>query len=335
MDILPVLHHSSNYDFISFLDKYSLDLKPVEISTLQMNITYLCNQACLHCHVDASPKRTEQMQPAIMQQCLEILSHNPQMRIVDITGGAPELHPDFCFLVQSIKDMQRHVIIRHNLTVQADPHPLSGQDMGWLPEFFAAQKVEIISSLPYFQEFFTDRQRGKGVFNKSIKALQTLNRHGYGMPGTNLMLNLVYNPAGAFLPAAQQELQEQFKHNLSRLDIYFNNLFTITNMPIHRFAESLKRRNTYDEYMQKLMQSFNPAAAAGIMCRNMISVGYDGRLYDCDFNQMLDMQIYQQSKPLTVFDFDAQSLLHRSILFDSHCFGCTAGAGSSCGGATV
>ncbi|MDQ7051782.1 MAG: arsenosugar biosynthesis radical SAM protein ArsS, partial [candidate division KSB1 bacterium] len=239
------------------------------------------------------------------------------------------------YMVVEAKKLGKHVMVRHNLTVTFDGHPQTGESKRYLPDFFAENQVEVISSLPYYQEYFTDRQRGRGVFQKSIDSLRLLNEKGYGHDGTGLLLNLVYNPAGAFLPAPQANLEADFKHELkNRFGIVFNSLFTITNMPIHRFKEMLYRKNIYDDYMEKLTSNFNPSAAEGVMCRSLISVGYDGRLYDCDFNQMLDMQI-ENGKPMTIFNFDFDQLMQRKIRFASHCFGCTAGAGSSCGGATA
>ena len=303
------------------------------IETLQVNITKKCNQACLHCHVDASPKRTEQMDKRTIDQCLEILNSNAEIKNIDITGGAPELNPHFDYLVEEAKKLDKQIMVRHNLTVTIDGDPVTGESKMYLPEFYAKHNVEVISSLPYYQEYFTDKQRGKGVFQKSIESLRMLNEQGYGKNESALKLDLVYNPVGAFLPASQQSLEEDFKKELwDKYQLRFNKLFTMTNMPIHRFKEQLERHDTYDDYMTKLINAFNPSAAQGIMCRSLISVGYDGKLYDCDFNQMLDMQIYN-SKPLDVFNFDLSYLKKRNILFDSHCFGCTAGSGSSCGGA--
>jgi len=326
---------SVHYDFNRYLENRKLDPKPVSIETLQVNITKLCNQACHHCHVDASPKRTEEMDQRTVDRCLEILTENERIINLDITGGAPELHPHFDYFVLEAKKLNKHVMVRHNLTVTFDGHPHTGESKRYLPEFFAENKVEVISSLPYYQEFFTDKQRGKGVFNKSVESIRLLNNQGYGQENTGLELNLVYNPVGTYLPPPQENLEKDYKRELKdKFDLVFNKLFTITNMPIHRFREFLLRSGTYEEYMEKLINAFNPAAAEGVMCRSLISVGYDGRIYDCDFNQMLDMQI-QNGKPLTVFDFDYDELLNRRILFDSHCFGCTAGNGSSCGGTTA
>jgi len=318
------------------LAQHGLDLAPLGVETLQVNVTRLCNQACQHCHVDASPKRTEQMSRETVDRCLEILARNPAITKLDITGGAPELNPHFDYFVEAARGLNKHVMVRHNLTVTIDGNPQTGERKRYLPEFFARHRVEVISSLPYFQEFFTDKQRGNGVFKKSVESLRLLNEQGYGKSdGRGLALNLVYNPVGAFLPAPQEGLERQFKKELeAKFGVVFNGLFTITNMPINRFKKDLERLGAYDEYMTRLVNSFNPAAARGVMCRSLISVGHDGRLYDCDFNQMLDLNLSEESGG-TVFDFDLDRLLHRKIIFGQHCYGCAAGAGSSCGGATA
>ncbi|MBK9247383.1 MAG: arsenosugar biosynthesis radical SAM protein ArsS [Ignavibacteria bacterium] len=331
---LPVLQSASDlpYNFQQVVNKHHLNLSPLSIDTLQVNITKMCNQACLHCHVDASPKRTESMDLRTVNACLEILQNHPEIINLDITGGAPELNPHFDYLVIEAKKLGKHVMIRHNLTVTLEGHPTTSESKEYLPAFFAEHHVEVISSLPYYQEFFTDKQRGKGVFHKSIESALRLNSVGFGMPNSGLLFNLVYNPVGSFLPAPQANLEQDFKLELrTKYGIEFNHLFTMTNMPIHRFKDNLQRRGAFQDYMDKLLHAFNPTAAGGIMCRSLISVGYDGSLYDCDFNQMLDMNIHAGEK-MTVFNFDAQKLLQRNILFASHCFGCTAGAGSSCGG---
>jgi radical SAM/Cys-rich protein len=318
------------------LAEHGLDLAPLGVETLQVNVTRLCNQACHHCHVDASPKRTEQMSRETVDRCLEILARNPAITKLDITGGAPELNPHFDYFLEAARGLNKHVMVRHNLTVTIDGNPQTGERKRYLPEFFARHRVEVISSLPYFQEFFTDKQRGNGVFKKSVESLRLLNEQGYGKSdGRGLTLNLVYNPVGAFLPAPQETLERQFKKELeAKFGVVFNGLFTITNMPINRFKKDLERLGAYDEYMTRLGNSFNPAAARGVMCRSLISVGHDGSLYDCDFNQMLDLNLSEESGG-TVFDFDLDRLLDRKIIFGQHCYGCAAGAGSSCGGTTA
>ncbi len=325
----------NEYDFDEHVKKYRLNVSPISVETLQVNITKLCNQACLHCHVDSSPKRTEHMDLKTIDKCLEVLGSDDRIKNLDITGGAPELHQHFQYMVKEARKMNKHVMVRHNLTVTHDPHPLTGASNLYLPEFFAENEVELVSSMPYYQEYFTDKQRGRGVFAKSIESLKMLNEQGYGKGNKKLILDLVYNPVGAFLPASQCDLKSRFKKELlDKYNITFDNLFVITNMPIHRFKEDLIRRNDYEDYMEKLVNAFNPLAVEGIMCRSMVSVSYDGKIYDCDFNQMLEMQIKKETEK-TIFDFDYNELLERKILFGSHCFGCTAGAGSSCGGETV
>jgi radical SAM/Cys-rich protein len=323
----------NKYDFSLNLKEKNIKLPPLSIDTLQVNVTLKCNQACLHCHVDASPKRTEQMSKETVDKCLEILKDNAQIKTLDITGGAPELNPHFDYFVVEAKKLGKHVMVRHNLTVIIDGDPDTGESKMYLPKFYAENEVEVISSLPYYQEYFTDKQRGRGVFQKSVDSLRMLNEVGYGNEHGKLILDLVYNPVGAFLPASQESLEKDFKKELwKNFQIKFNKLYTITNMPIHRFKEQLERQGTYEDYMEKLINAFNPAAAEGVMCRSLLSVSYDGNIYDCDFNQMLDLQVFND-KPMTVFNFDFQKLINRDIIFDSHCFGCTADAGSSCGGA--
>ncbi|MGH9576576.1 MAG: arsenosugar biosynthesis radical SAM (seleno)protein ArsS, partial [Terriglobales bacterium] len=247
------------------------------------------------------------------------------------------LNPHFDYFVTSARELGKHVMVRHNLTVTIDGNPQTGESKRYLPEFFARHRVEVISSLPYYQEFFTDAQRGSGVFKKSMEAMKRLNAAGFGVEGSGLQLNLVYNPVGPYLPPAQPALEADYKRELKdKFGIVFNGLFTITNMPINRFRLHLEKSGQYDAYMEKLLAAFNPAAAEGVMCRSLISVGHDGTLYDCDFNQMLEMEVRNGSgKPATIYDFDFDALVARRIRFDAHCLGCTAGAGSSCGGATA
>lgn len=320
--------------FSATVARHGVSLAPRAIGTLQANITRLCNQACVHCHVDASPRRREMMAPETVARLLEILRTTPSIHTLDLTGGAPELHPQFEEMVVEARRAGRHVMVRHNLTVTLDPHPRTKASMRHLPQFFAEHGVEVVSSLPYYQEFFTDKQRGGGVFKKSIESIRLLNEQGFGVDGTGRLLNLVYNPVGPFLPASQESLERDYKRELwSKFQLRFNHLFALTNMPINRFKAQLKVLGTYEEYMEKLVSAFNPQAAGGVMCRDLISVAYDGTLYDCDFNQMLDMAI-GDDKPLTLANFDAERLVARQIRVGDHCFGCTAGAGSSCGGAT-
>ncbi|GAC1402570.1 MAG: arsenosugar biosynthesis radical SAM protein ArsS [Ktedonobacteraceae bacterium] len=303
-------------------------LKTTGISTLQINVGKRCNQTCAHCHVDAGPDRKEIMPRHVMDACLDFLTRTA-IPTLDITGGAPEMHPNFREIVERATTLGRHVIDRCNLTITRLPN------YSYLPEFLAAHSVEIIASLPSYALKQTDTQRGDGVFEDSIAALQHLNTLGYGKEGTGLSLNLVTNPVGAFLPGSQQSLEKDWKLQLKRrYDIDFNNLYTITNMPISRYLDFLLRSGNLEAYMEKLIMSFNPVAVDGVMCRTTLSVGWDGRLYDCDFNQMLDMTVIATS-PQTIFDATIESLGNRSIMIGQHCYGCTAGAGSSCGGATV
>lgn len=298
------------------------------IEIFQINVGKRCNQICGHCHVDAGPDRLEMMTQETAAECIRALEQT-NIPKVDITGGAPELNPSFRWLVQQASRLGRYVMDRCNLTVLL----LKGQ--ADLAEFLAHHRVEIICSLPYFQERETDRQRGEGVFHRSVDALRRLNGLGYGVPGSGLTLNLVHNPVGAFLPPPQAALEADFRRALDRkFGIQFNHLFCITNMPISRFLEFLLRSGNYAQYMERLAQAFNPQAVAGLMCRSTISVGWDGRLYDCDFNQMLDLEV-GFSAPRHVSNFDLAALNRRRIVTGRHCLGCTAGAGSSCGGATI
>jgi radical SAM/Cys-rich protein len=332
---MSIQQTSPAFDFVGTATKNHVDLKPVSIETLQLNITKLCNQACVHCHVDSSPRRREMASYEVLAKCIEILRTTPQIQNLDITGGAPELHPGFTEFVIAARSHGKNVMVRHNLTVALDPHPITKESMEYIHGFFAEQKVEVISSLPYYQQHFTDKQRGDGVFQKSIESLQRLNRLGYGLPGTGLKLNLVYNPVGPFLPAPQAGLEADYKKHLrANFGIEFNSLYAITNMPIHRFKAQLVVSKTYEDYMEKLVSAFNPTAANGVMCKSLISVSYDGKLYDCDFNQMLGLAV-GEGAPVSIFDFDYDKLLRREIVFKDHCFGCTAGAGSSCGGNTT
>ncbi len=299
-----------------------------EIEILQVNIGKMCNQVCKHCHVDAGPDRKEIMIRETMQFCIDALAKT-NIQTVDITGGAPEMNPDFKWFVSEIRKLNRHIIVRSNLTI------LVSNGFKDYPKFLADNNVEIISSLPYYTASNTDRQRGDGVFDKSIEAIKILNEFGYGKEGTGLILNLVYNPVGAFLPPKQEALEKDYKRELwNKFSIVFNNLYTITNLPISRFLDYLIESGNYLSYMNKLISAFNPAAALNVMCRNTISVGWDGRLYDCDFNQMLELPL-TDGMPHHIKDFDIKLFNRRPIITGRHCYGCTAGAGSSCGGATT
>jgi len=298
------------------------------ITVFQINVGKLCNQTCSHCHVDAGPDRNESMSSETVEQCLAALAMT-DIPTIDITGGAPELNPNFRRLVERSRALGRHIMDRCNLTVLLLPSQQS------LPEFLATNCVEIIASLPYFQATQTDAQRGKGVFEKSIEAIRLLNRLGYGHPRTGLVLNLVYNPVGAFLPPSQQTIEGRFRKELrNRYGVEFNRLYTITNMPISRFLEFLIGSGNYEGYMERLANAFNPLAASGVMCRYILSVGWDGRLYDCDFNQMLELPV-GYGAPEHIRDFDPTRLRQRRIVTRNHCYGCTAGSGSSCGGSVI
>lgn len=301
-------------------------LRATSVDTLQVNVGKLCNQACKHCHVDASPARTEIISRKVVDACLKSLI-DFKIPTLDITGGAPELIPDFRYFVIEARKVNTKVIVRHNLTVMFEP----GQEN--LAEFFAENGVELISSLPYFNAEKTDRQRGTGVFGKSIDALKLLNSVGFGTG--DFTLNLVYNPVGAFLPPEQEAIEADFRREMmNRYGVSFDRLFTITNMPIARFLDWLRRSKNEERYMNTLVNAFNPSTVAGLMCRNLISVDWNGRLFDCDFNQMLDLAV-DCGQPETIFDFDLRKLESRRIVMADHCFGCTAGSGSSCGGAVA
>lgn len=320
--------------FESTIAPLRLDLSPVGIDVLQLNVTRLCNQACVHCHVDASPMRTETMRADVVDACLDVIAAHPGIACVDITGGAPELHPGFESLVERTRALGRRVMVRHNLTVTLDPHPLTGASMLHLPAFFARAGVEVVASLPCYTPEVTDGQRGGGVFDKSIESLRMLNAEGFGVPGTGMVLDLVTNPLGPSLPGPQAALEADFRRVLAeRHGVTFTALFSMANMPVERFASQLEAAGATSGYLNSLARTCNPAVATGIMCRSMVSVGWDGALFDCDFNQMLGM-VVDAGTSRTVFDFDERTLLAREIRFADHCLGCTAGAGSSCGGAT-
>ncbi len=320
--------HGNHLD--SFKDKlkdlgYAV-LTPVKIETFQLNIGKLCNQTCAHCHVDAGPDRQENMTKETLDKCLEIIKLYKFPK-VDITGGAPEMNPHFRWFVEQCSLLGIEVMNRCNLTIIQ-----SNKKYADLPAFFANHKVHVISSLPYFSKSRTDSQRGEGVFEDSILALQKLNEVGYGVLGSGLILDLVYNPSGAFLPGNESSLEGEFKRQLDRkYGIKFNNLFAITNLPISRFLEYLVISGNYEEYMLTLINAFNPATINGLMCRNTISISWDGYIYDCDFNQMLDLKVDTNS--IHINDFKLEELESRNIVVNQHCYGCTAGAGSSCGGA--
>lgn len=324
-------NENDNIHWIPFqqkLEQHQLyPLLPLSIHTLQINIGKMCNQTCKHCHVDAGPDRKEMMSMTTMEQCLQVLKTHPQFHTVDITGGAPEMHPQFRWFVEQIHVLGRKIIVRCNLTIL-----LANKKYHDLPQFYKANQIEVVSSLPFYKKERTDRQRGDGVFDDSIQALHMLNAAGYGIEGSGLFLHLVYNPAGAFLPADQSVLEKEFKSELlHEFGIHFNQLYTITNLPISRYLDYLLQSGNYAQYMNKLVQAFNPTAAKQVMCRSMLSISWDGFIYDCDFNQMLDLKVNGMHRHISEFDIEAIS--QREIIVNQHCFGCTAGAGSSCGGA--
>ena len=304
-------------------------LRPKPLEILQINVGYMCNQVCEHCHVDAGPDRKEIMTRATMELCLDVISKTGA-HTLDLTGGAPEMNPDFRWFVEEAAEAGiQDFIVRSNLTIIR-----ANKKYHDLPEFFANHNVHVVSSLPHYTRGKTDKQRGDGVFDKSIKALQELNRVGYGMPRSNLRLDLVYNPSGAFLPGDQQALEADFKKALKEdFGIEFHQLFVITNLPIARFLDYLIASENYEDYMTALVDAYNPEAVKNVMCTNTISVGWDGWLYDCDFNQMLGMKVDSRIKHIK--DYREDILQDREIAISQHCYGCTAGAGSSCQGAVT
>ena len=303
-------------------------LKATAIEVLQVNVGKVCNQTCQHCHVDAGPDRRESMSRETMEHVVNVF-RSSNIRTLDITGGAPEMNPNFRWLVEQASELNRRVIDRCNLTI------LMANGFQDLPEFLAAHRVEIVASLPCYLEQNCDRQRGDGVFQRSLAALRRLNELGYGKADTGLILNLVYNPVGPSLPPNQQRLESDYRRELlQRYGIEFTALHTITNLPISRFLDDLLQSERFESYMQTLLDAFNPQTVDGVMCRTTISVDWQGHLYDCDFNQMLDINVAKDS-PQHIADFDLDRLVTRRIQTGRHCFGCTAGSGSSCQGALV
>lgn len=304
-------------------------LQPKMLEVLQINVGYMCNQVCSHCHVDAGPDRKEIMTKETMQQCLDIIK-NTKAHTLDLTGGAPEMNPNFRWFVEEASKIGiKDIIVRSNLTIIR-----ANKKYYDLPDFFKKYGIHVISSMPHYTKGKTDKQRGEGIFDISIEVLKQLNSIGYGMEGTGLKLDLVYNPAGAFLPTSQTALEKDFKKSLKEsFDIEFNNLFAITNLPIGRFLESLIVSENYEDYMYSLVDAFNPSTVANVMCTNTISVSWDGWLYDCDFNQILGLKV--DSKIQHIANFNEAILKKRNIITSQHCYGCTAGAGSSCQGAVA
>jgi len=315
--------------FLEKLKETKASINRLETTTLQLNITKKCNQACRHCHVESSPIRTEKMGREVLNRILFLLDGSPEIKTIDITGGAPELHPDFRWFVSELRKKDLQVIDRCNLTVLFEP----GQED--TAEFLAAHQVQVVASLPCYSSKNVDYQRGKGVFGKSIDALKRLNALGYGRPKSELELYLVYNPIGSKLPPSQSMLEEDYRKKLYEdFEIQFTSLFTITNVPIKRFLFDLNRQNKFEEYRQLLIDSFNLKAFEGVMCRSLVSIGYQGEIYDCDFNQMLELSVPGLKK--TIWEIGSFSdFSGEQIRFDDHCFACTAGAGSSCTGVTI
>ena len=301
-------------------------LRPKKLEILQINLGYMCNQVCEHCHVDAGPDRKEIMTVETMKQCLEIIKKT-EAHTLDLTGGAPEMNPNFrWFVEEASKAGIKDFIVRSNLTIIR-----ANKKYHDLPEFFKKHGVHVVSSMPHWTRGKTDKQRGEGVFDKSIKALQELNAVGYGMPNSDLKLDLVYNPSGAFLPGGQKALENDFKKALKEdFDINFHSLFAITNLPISRFLDYLIASENYEDYMFALVDAYNPAAVENVMCTNTLSVSWDGWLFDCDFNQMLNLKVASKVKHIS--DYNEELLQDRNIIINQHCYGCTAGAGSSCQG---
>ncbi len=300
------------------------------IDVLQVNMGKYCNLACIHCHVESGPNRTELMSRETVDAVLRFLGRT-NISTVDITGGAPELNPTFDYLVESSVGLGRHVMDRFNLTVIFEP----GKD--YLPEFFKRHRVELVCSLPCYSEENVDRQGGKGTFELSIRALQIFNELGYGQSESGLVLNLVYNPVGPHLPPPQDQLEQDYKRILKeKFGIIFNRLYCLSNMPITRYATHLKLRGEYEQYMELLESSFNASTLDQVMCRNLISIGWEGTIYDCDFNQMLDLPIRDaDGKALNISTLSVDQVQHLPVTVGDHCYACTAGSGSSCGGALV
>ena len=304
-------------------------LRPKKLEVLQINLGYMCNQVCEHCHVDAGPDRKEIMTKKTMLQCLEVIK-NTNATTLDLTGGAPEMNPNFRWFVdEASKAGIKDFIVRSNLTIIR-----ANKKYYDLPEFFKKHNIHVVSSMPHWTRGKTDKQRGSGVFDKSIKALQDLNAIGYGLPNSKLKLDLVYNPSGAFLPGDQVSMERDFKNALLEdFGIQFHNLFTITNLPVSRFLDYLIASDNYEDYMYSLVDAYNPSAVENVMCTNTISVSWDGYLYDCDFNQMLKLKVASSVKHIS--GYNEELLNNRTIIISQHCYGCTAGAGSSCQGTVI
>lgn len=325
------LVHLHRYHFDRHLQSQGISpLIRQGIGTVQVNVGKVCNQACLHCHVEAGPARTEDMSEAVARRVMQLFAKTKRSTVLDITGGAPELNRNFRSMVREARELGHEVIDRCNLTVFFEP------DMHDLPTFLAEQSVRVVASLPCYSEENVDAQRGKGTFEKSMEALRILGKLGYGKVGTGLVLDLVYNPGGAFLPPCQTTLEAQYREELGAQGIQFSSLLTLSNLPVNRFAKSLQRDGKLEGYMDLLSESFNPATVPGLMCLSQVSISWDGGLYDCDFNQMLEIPC-MSSEPdhhVNIMNLDSfDDLKMTPVRTAAHCFGCTAGAGSSCGGA--
>jgi radical SAM/Cys-rich protein len=330
---LKILQDASLRVVVPFSDKLAgCGVSPLSrgrLTTLQINVGKVCNQTCSHCHVDAGPDRRESMTYETARQVIEFLLRS-EVQTLDITGGAPEMNPHFRMLVQEARRLDKQVIDRCNLTI------LLANGFTDLPEFLAEHQVNVVASLPCYLEENCDAQRGDGVFGKSIAALRRLNALGYAQPKSDLRLDLVYNPTGLGLPPEQQKLEASYKSELeARYGVQFNSLLTITNMPVSRFLDDLLRRGKYEEYLGKLLQSFNPATIQNLMCRSLLSIDWNGFIYDCDFNQMLELAVTQGEQRVHISQLTDDLLADRPIRTANHCYGCTAGSGSSCGGSLV
>lgn len=323
--LLSEQNHVASFD--EHLEQHQLPILSASgIEILQVNVGKMCNMTCRHCHVDAGPDRREIMTRQTIDHCLRAI-RELKVQTVDLTGGAPEMNPDFRYFVTEARKLGCHVIDRCNLTI------LLANGYKDMPEFLAENEVEIVASLPCYLEENCDLQRGDGAFQKSIEALRRLNEVGYGLADSKLLLTLVYNPVGTSLPPNQAKLESQYKQVLhTEYGVQFNRLFTITNMPISRYLEDLLQQNQLEQYLSTLVDAFNPEAVSGVMCRNTLSVSWDGRLFDCDFNQMLEMPL-TPGVPQDISELDLTQLGQRQIMTGRHCFGCTAGAGSGCTGA--
>ncbi len=311
-----------------FTERVRGALRATGIEVFQVNVGYRCNLQCRHCHVQAGPQRREVMPRETMERCLEVLAAHA-IPVVDITGGSPEIHPHFSWFVQECSALKRRVMVRSNGVLLLD------RENEALLDLYARNGVEVVLSLPHVDARVTDRQRGEGVFGGLIDVVRRLNARGYGEEGSGLVVDLVHNPAGAYLPGSQTGLESHYRSTLrDRHGVVFNHLFSITNMPIGRYLDYLVETDNYEEYMKTLVKAFNPAALNGIMCKSTLSVGWDGRLYDCDFNQMLGLAV-NHGAPRHIDDFSIDALTSREIVVGDHCYGCTAGAGSSCQGHTA